>query len=76
MTVGESVNPLKLFGNSHKYLQYLHFSGGYLSFFSKKGYDFFLGFYLFIFRERGMEGEREGEKHQYVVASHASPLGT
>ena len=29
-----------------------------------------LRFYLFIFRERGREGEREGKKHQYVVASH------
>ena len=28
---------------------------------------------LFIFRERGREGEREGEKHQCVVASHAPP---
>ena len=25
---------------------------------------FFLRFYLFIFRERGREGERQGEKHQ------------
>ena len=24
-------------------------------------------FYLFIFRQRRREGEREGEKHQYVV---------
>ena len=30
----------------------------------------------FIFRERGREGEREGEKHQCVVASHMPPLGT
>ena len=31
---------------------------------------------LFIyFKERGMEGEREGEKHQCVVASHVSPTG-
>ena len=29
--------------------------------------------YLFIFRERGRRGEREGEKHQYVVASHVAP---
>ena len=32
---------------------------------------FFLRFYLFIFRERRREGEREGENHQCVVASHA-----
>ena len=28
---------------------------------------------LFIFRERGRDGEREGEKHQCVVASSAPP---
>ena len=32
-------------------------------------------FYLFIFREKGREGEREGEKHQCVVVSHAPPTG-
>ena len=32
-------------------------------------------FYLFIFRERGRDGEREGEKHRYVVASCMSPTG-
>ena len=36
---------------------------------------FFLRFYLFIFRQRGREGEREGEKSQCVVASHAPPTG-
>ena len=41
---------------------------------------FFLIFYLFIFRQRGRGGEREGEKHeeekhQCVVASHAPPTG-
>ena len=36
---------------------------------------FFKIFYLFIFRERGREGERKGEKHQCVVASHAPPTG-
>ena len=30
---------------------------------------------LFIFRERGREGEREGEKHQCVVASCALSTG-
>ena len=30
---------------------------------------------LFIFRERGREGERDGEKHQCVVASHMPPTG-
>ena len=32
-------------------------------------------FCLFIFRERGGEGEKEGEKHQCVVASHVPPTG-
>ena len=32
-------------------------------------------FYVFIFRERGREGEREGEKHQCVVACHAPTTG-
>ena len=31
--------------------------------------------YLFIFRERVREGEREGEKHQCVVALHVPPTG-
>ena len=30
---------------------------------------------LFIFRERGRNGEREEEKHQCVVASHMAPTG-
>ena len=38
-------------------------------------WEFLKRFYLFIFRVKGMEGEREGEKHQCVVASHASPTG-
>ena len=32
-------------------------------------------FYSFIFRERGREGEREGEKHQCVVAFCMPPVG-
>ena len=35
----------------------------------------FLSFSLFIFRERGKEEEREGEKHQCVVASRMPPIG-
>ena len=35
----------------------------------------FKRFYLFIFREKGREGEREGEKHQCVVATCAPPTG-
>ena len=37
--------------------------------------SFFFRFYLFIFRERRKEGEREGEKHHSVVASPAPPTG-
>ena len=29
--------------------------------------------YLFIFRQREREGEREGEKHQCVVAPYTPP---
>ena len=36
---------------------------------------YFILFYLFIFRERGREGERKGEKHQCVVAFCMSPIG-
>ena len=32
-------------------------------------------FYVFIFRERESEGEREEEKHHCVVASRAPPAG-
>ena len=35
----------------------------------------FKRFYLFIFRERGREGERQGETHQRVVASPTPPTG-
>ena len=31
---------------------------------------------LFIFREMGREGEREGEKHQCVVAPNMPPTGS
>ena len=37
--------------------------------------SFFLFKTLFIFRERGREGEREGEKQQCVVASCSLPTG-
>ena len=35
--------------------------------------DFFLKDFIYLFRERGREGEREGEKHQCVVAFHMAP---
>ena len=37
---------------------------------------FFLFFKDVIYLFLGREGEREGEKHQCVVASHMPPLGT
>ena len=37
--------------------------------------NIFKDFVYLFFRERGKEGEREGEKHQCVVASHAPPTG-
>ena len=36
---------------------------------------FFKDFIHLFFRERGREGEREGEKHQCVVAPHVPPTG-
>ena len=36
---------------------------------------FFKRFYLFIFRQRRREGEREGEKHWCVFASRVAPTG-
>ena len=35
----------------------------------------FLYDFIYLFLERGREGEREEEKHQCVVASHAPPTG-
>ena len=35
--------------------------------------EFFKRFNLFIFRQVGREGEREGEKHQCVVVSYMPP---
>ena len=40
---------------------------------TQKAVVIFLRFYLFIFRERGREGEREGEKYQCVFTSHGFP---
>ena len=48
----------------------------YISFFLKFTlHSFFKIFYLFIFRERGREGEGEGQKNLCVVASHLVPTG-
>ena len=35
----------------------------------------FFRFYLLIFRKKGREGAKEGEKHQCVVAFHVAPTG-
>ena len=41
----------------------------------RRSLSVFKRFYLFIFRERGRDGEREEEKHQCVVSSHTPPTG-
>ena len=38
-------------------------------------FNFFLSFNLFMFKERGREEEREGEKHQCVVVSRTPSPG-
>ena len=43
--------------------------------FKLKKHLIFLLKILFIFREKGMEGERKAEKHPCVVASHTPPTG-
>ena len=49
---------------------------GLKKYFLKNGFlGFFLKIYLFIFREKAREGEREEGKHQCVVASRAPPTG-
>ena len=37
--------------------------------------NIFLKDFIYLLLERGREGEREGEKHQCVVASCAPPTG-
>ena len=44
------------------------------SLFHRSLQKFFLRFYLFMFRERGRKGEREGEKHWYVRGTSISCL--
>ena len=54
-------------------------NGWKISFYSRSWWNLFINFiilfYLFIFRERGREGEREGEKHQCVVPLARPLLG-
>ena len=53
-----------------------HFSCvGFISIFTYFIISFFKKFYLFIFRAKGREGEREREKRQCVVASCETPAG-
>ena len=40
-----------------------------------QGLFFFKILFIYLFRQRGRGGEREGEKHQCVVASHMPPTG-
>ena len=43
---------------------------------SKKGFSlYFFKDFIYLFLEKGRNGEREGEKHPCVVASHTSPAG-
>ena len=50
---------------SFSYKVKVDFSGGF--------FFFFLEIFIYLFLERGSEGEREGEKRQCVLASHAPP---
>ena len=58
-------------------LQQCHFfySSLLIKFFKECLLSLFFFKILFISRERGKEGDREGEKHQCVVASHMSHTG-
>ena len=38
-------------------------------------HSFFKKDFVYLFLEKGREGERKGEKHQCVVASHTPPTG-
>ena len=51
----------------HAY-KFFGFSISYTILFLKKGF-------IYLFVERAREGEREGEKHHCVVASHIPPTG-
>ena len=70
---------LKSYLNFTPYKEFFFFDlGSYICRIAGRVYrvgNFLKMFYLFIFTERGREGERGGEKHQCVVASHAPPTG-
>ena len=52
-----------------------HFHFILFYFISFYNFFIFLRFHSFIFSDKGRQGEREGEKHQWVV-SHVLPEGT
>ena len=39
-------------------------------------FPLFKNLFIYLFLERGREGQRKGEKHQCMVASHVPPTGT
>ena len=41
----------------------------------EKNLNYFFKDFIYIFLEVGREGQKEGEKHQCVVASHMPPTG-
>ena len=53
----------------------IHKTRNYLGFGDSEKVSFFKGFIYLFFRERVREGEREGEKHQCVVAPQKPPTG-
>ena len=44
--------------------------------FTAKHFVFFKKHFIYFFLKKGEGKEKEGEKHQCVVASHAPPTGT
>ena len=68
MSLKDKTVPFKLFSLNVGVISDFNFLNTFYSEFLKR-------FYLFIFRERGMEGEREGEKHHCAVASRTPPTG-
>ena len=55
--------------------QIIYFNSFSITYLSYLLFTYYFLKILFIFREKGREGEREREKHQCVVASHMPPSG-
>ena len=55
-----------LYCSSLRYVSYVKKYSAKIGFFKR---------FIYLFLEKGREGEREGEKHQCVVASRAPPTG-